>query len=148
MIFGKESLSQLVICALTQYLMVDYELSIEQALEVIFQKNLSSTHLKIEKCYIVYLKQLETYLKHLSINFFANKKSQVQYAPVSLSKEAHTHQNSKLIMVKNKKFDFDDFEEDEDESDFYDDEDDDIFQKNKKFSNLNETNASKKMAWM
>ena len=172
LIFGKEFFSHQVICALTQYLMVDYEMSLDQALEVIFQKYFHTKQIQIEKCYLVYLKQLETYLQHLSINFYPPK----QLAPSSyqqhklsssIKNEKRPGKDSTLIVVKNKKYenndhddyddddeadtDYDDYNDDDDDDDDEGDESDDEKYSKSKFSNLVQAKTSarrnSKLAW-
>ncbi len=67
LVFGKESLSQPVICACLQYLMVDYQMGLSQALHIIFKNsNQGSVSFRLEACYQTYLEQLQNYLRHLS----------------------------------------------------------------------------------
>lgn len=58
-----------VICACCQYLMVEYQMSLSQALQLILQKN-SSGRFRLETCYRNYLEQLQNYLKHLSTTMY------------------------------------------------------------------------------
>lgn len=66
LIFGKEHLSHQVVCACSQYLMVDYQMDMKTALKTILGKDYRLADL--EKSFINYLEQLEEYLKHLSVN--------------------------------------------------------------------------------
>ena len=67
LIFGIGMLEQQVICACSQYLMVEYELNLDEAMQLILQKNsLHPSRLKMNKFYIDYLKRFEVYLKHVS----------------------------------------------------------------------------------
>jgi len=67
LVFGKETVSQPVVCACLQYLMVDYQMSLSQALNIIFKNsNQSSNSFNLETCYRTYLEQLQNYLRHLS----------------------------------------------------------------------------------
>ena len=75
LIFGKEPLSQKVICACAQYLMVEYEMDMDTALQVILQKNNASNKIKIEKCYLNYLQQFQSYLNHLSVNLYGTSQA-------------------------------------------------------------------------
>ena len=54
-----------VICACAQYLMVEYQMNLNQALAYIFQIH-NSYSFQLDDCYFDYLGQLQNYLRHLS----------------------------------------------------------------------------------
>lgn len=64
LIFGKEYLAPQVVCACAQYLMVDYQMDMVTALTSILRKD--SKWNNFDKPFLLYLEQLEAYLKHLS----------------------------------------------------------------------------------
>jgi hypothetical protein len=68
LIFGKENLSSPVVCACAQYLMVDYQMDMKTALNVILGRQYSYVDLNFDQELKNYLVQLETYLKHLAAN--------------------------------------------------------------------------------
>ncbi|CAF0892489.1 unnamed protein product [Brachionus calyciflorus] len=72
LIFGKEIFSPQVICAAAQYLMVEYEMSLETALKSVIQKDFSVIYPKFDYCYLNYLREFEKYLQHVSSKVFCN----------------------------------------------------------------------------
>lgn len=75
LIFGKSVIDQQVICACAQFLMVEYEISLDKALQVILEKIPHINKIKMDKCYLDYLKQFECYLNHMS-STIPNKQAQ------------------------------------------------------------------------
>ena len=74
LIFSRDLLASHVVCACAQFLMIEYELSIDAALHVvmqrpkIYEKSGMPVGKKLEQCYMEYLKQFEIYLRHIPIN--------------------------------------------------------------------------------
>ena len=67
LIFGISLFEQQVICACIQYLMIEYELTLDEGLESILRQTSShSPQIKMNKFFIDYLKRFEIYLKHVS----------------------------------------------------------------------------------
>lgn len=72
LVFGKETMAPQVICASAQYLMLEYEMNLEAALQAVTQKSYSLIKSKLDKCYLDYLKEFEQYLKHMSVSLYGN----------------------------------------------------------------------------
>lgn len=72
LIFSKDLLAPHLVCACAQFLMLEYEMSVDMALHVVLVQRKSNSNAaillsKFDACYKDYLKQFESYLRHLSI---------------------------------------------------------------------------------
>lgn len=124
LIFSKEFFQQHLICACAQYLMLEYEMNLDNALNTI-SKRLSTSTLYIEKCYLDYLKNYESYLQHLSINLYGsngrvlNRGNSITMNDEFISStNTHLKPNMNEENSEDKSFDssnYDDDEEDEDD---------------------------------
>lgn len=124
LIFSKDIFQQHLIAALAQYLMLDYEMNLDNALNII-SKRINSPRIYVGKSYFDYLKNFESYLQHMSINLYGTNDKNVDSEMMS-----KLNLKSNLKDVKNfKKFenfnDYGDDDDDDDDEDDYDDEDDD-----------------------
>ena len=132
LIFGKDIFQQHLITALAQYLMLDYEMNLDNALNTI-SKRIDESTVHIGKSFLDYLKNFESYLQHLSINLYGtNDKNVVGGTNLSnISKlNLKSSRNEAKDLKKFEKFnnfgeDDDDYDDEDDEDDDYDDEDDD-----------------------
>ena len=67
LIFGMGLFEQQVVCACLQYLMVEYEFTLDESLQAVLNKASSNiANLKMNKFYLDYLKRFQVYLKHVS----------------------------------------------------------------------------------
>jgi len=142
LIFGKEYLAPQVICACTQYLMVDFQMDMGTALKVISRKN------SIDDQFIDYLEQLENYLKHLSINITSNvnnkpaklaNKNKIVYKSFDNDDDFNFDQKKKLIHFHNiEKNNLDYFEISNEDDDDDDDDDEYDYDNNSNNNNAND----------
>ncbi len=128
LIFAKDIFQQHLITALAQYLMLDYEMNLDNALNTI-SKRINDSSVYVGKSFLDYLKNFESYLQHLSINLYGTNDKNVvcEKSLSSMSKlNLKGSRNEAKDLKKFEKFNnFGDDDDDDDEGDDYDDEDDD-----------------------
>ena len=75
--------------------MVDHEMSLEAALQVLLHKSHYNTEkLRLEKCYMSFLQQLEVYLKHITVSLYpspAQHDSQQQQQTQQVSRSSSSY---------------------------------------------------------
>jgi hypothetical protein len=166
LIFGKSVIDQQVICACAQFLMVEYEISLDKALQVILEKIPNINKIKMDKCYLDYLKQFECYLNHMS-STIPSKQAQEMEKNEGKKSKANGSNATQSVFYDFSNNDFnDDLNEDESNAIQFDDDGvRESFERNSnkkitKFSKLNEEEAIEdekdskyknknfKMAWM
>jgi hypothetical protein len=113
LIFSTDISEHHVMCAIAQYLMLDYEMNLNNALKILSQKLFQSNVVTIEKSYLNYLKNFESYLQHLSIDLHktsgdvipndkSNKRkvyTNSEYYASSINKSNYSNSTEDLIAV-------------------------------------------------
>lgn len=70
LIFGQSTYCSQVVCAAAQYLMVEYDMSVEMALKNIAKQQFDALKSKLDKSYVKYLSDFEKYLNYMSVRVF------------------------------------------------------------------------------